>query len=124
MSHRMDPARKRALRSRSQESRRRDFLSSASRHYRPAVEPLEERAMLAVFDVINTADSGAGSLRQAILDANATANDVGIPDEIHFNIPGAGPHTIQPATELTTVTEAVVIDGTTEPDFAGTPVIE
>src|SRR5262245_30522759 len=32
---------------------------------------LEERAVPAVFTVANTADAGAGSLRQAILDANA-----------------------------------------------------
>lgn len=34
-------------------------------------EVLEERRMLAVFSVTSAADSGAGSLRQAILDANA-----------------------------------------------------
>jgi hypothetical protein len=37
--------------------------------------------------VINTSDSGSGSLRQAILDANAS---VGSTQTITFNIPGAG----------------------------------
>ena len=40
----------------------------------------------ATFTVTNTADSGAGSLRQAILDANATAGA----DVIEFNIASAG----------------------------------
>jgi len=45
-------------------------------------------------------------------------------DTIAFNIPGIGPHTIQPTSGLPTITEPVIIDGTTEPDFAGTPIIE
>jgi len=41
-----------------------------------SLESLELRQMLSVSTVTTTADSGAGSLRQAILDANATsAND-------------------------------------------------
>ena len=67
------------------------------------------------FMVTNTNDSGAGSLRQAILDANATPNTPVGPDEIHFNIPGAGLHTIQPASDLPAITDPVVIDGYTQP---------
>jgi parallel beta-helix repeat protein len=40
---------------------------------RAAVDVLEERIALAVYTVTNTLDSGAGSLRQAILDANNSA---------------------------------------------------
>ena len=69
------------------------------------------------FVVTNTNDSGAGSLRQAILNANSTA---GV-DNITFNIPGVGPHTITPATALPTVSDPVVIDATTQPGFAGAP---
>ena len=65
----------------------------------------------ATFTVTNTNDSGAGSLRQAILDANANA---GL-DTIAFNIPGAGVHTITPATPLDTITDPVTIDGYTQP---------
>lgn len=36
-------------------------------------ETLEDRRLLATFTVINTADAGAGSLRQAIIDSNALA---------------------------------------------------
>jgi hypothetical protein len=65
----------------------------------------------ATFTVTNTNDSGAGSLRQAILDANANTG----PDTIEFNIPGAGVHTITPATSLDTITDAVIVDGYSQP---------
>ncbi len=70
--------------------------------------------------VINTADSGPGSLRQALLDANVAPDTT----TIHFNIPGAGPYTIQPQTPLPTVTSPIVLDATTQPSFAGTPIVE
>jgi hypothetical protein len=69
------------------------------------------RARAAIYVVTNTYDSGPGSLRQAIADANASA---GL-DSIHFGIPGGGPHTIQPTSALPAVTDTVVIDGYTEP---------
>jgi hypothetical protein len=40
---------------------------------RPQLEAFEARLLMATFPVLNTADSGAGSLRQAILDANAAS---------------------------------------------------
>src|SRR5436853_2502187 len=69
--------------------------------------------------VTNTNDSGPGSLRQAILDAN---NNPGL-DTISFSI-GSGPKTIRPLEALPTLTDPVVIDGTTQPGFSGTPIIE
>ena len=68
-------------------------------------------AVAATFTVVNTADSGAGSLRQAIFDANGAMGT----DTIAFNIPGAGVHTITPATPLPTITDAVILDGYTQP---------
>jgi len=65
----------------------------------------------ATFTVTNTNDSGAGSLRQAILDANASA---GV-DLIDFAIPGAGVHTIMPASELPWITGTTTVDGYTQP---------
>ena len=50
-------------------------------------------SILNTFVVTSTADSGVGSLRQAILDANSNVNG-GTPDLITFNIAGAGPHII------------------------------
>jgi Ca2+-binding RTX toxin-like protein len=79
-----------------------------------------EGGIMATFIVTNTNDSGTDSLRQAILDANSTTGT----DTITFNIPGAGVQTIVPATALPTITEAVVIDATTQPGYAGTPLIE
>ena len=70
--------------------------------------------------VTTTADSGSGSLRQAIENANATPGTV----LIEFAIPGTGVHTISPATPLPPVTNSVVIDGTTQPDFVAKPLIE
>src|SRR5262249_17605721 len=40
---------------------------------------------------------------------------VGVRDEIKFNIPGAGLHTIKPQSALPTITDAVTIDGYTQP---------
>ena len=58
-------------------------------------------------------DDGLGNctLRAAIEQANAVA---GL-DTIHFHIPGPGPHTIQPVTELPIITDPVLIDGYTQP---------
>src|SRR6516164_6249446 len=69
-------------------------------------------ARCATYVVTNTSDSGAGSLRQAILSANSSVN---VPDVINFNIPGTGPFTITPLTALPTATDPVVIDGYTQP---------
>jgi len=63
------------------------------------------------FTVINTNDSGAGSLRQAILDSNNTSGA----DTIKFDILGSGVHTISPASKLPTITDAVTIDGYSQP---------
>jgi hypothetical protein len=65
----------------------------------------------AIYTVTTTADSGPGSLRQAMTDANATA---AIADEIHFNIAGAGPHVINALTPLPSVTSSLTIDGFTQ----------
>ena len=65
----------------------------------------------ATFTVTNTSDSGPGSLRQAILDANANVGN----DVIAFDVPGSGVHTITPGTELPAITDPVVIDGYTQP---------
>src|SRR3954454_3400293 len=68
---------------------------------------LATSASAATFVVSSVADSGAGTLRQAILDAKAAAGT----DTINFAIAGSGLHTISPASNLPNITEAVIIDG-------------
>src|SRR5260370_17654962 len=75
-------------------------------------------AQTATFVVTNTADSGPGSLRQAILDANTKPG----PDVIAFRI-GSGMQTISPLSPLPFVTDALLIDVTTQPGFADSPLI-
>ena len=80
-------------------------------------------SLLNSFTVTNTGDIGVGTLRQAILDANALAGT----DTITFNISAplvGGAHTINLLSALPTITQAVILDGTTDSDFAGTPIIE
>ncbi len=74
------------------------------------------------YNVTTIADSGAGSLRQAITDANGAAGT----HVIAFNIAGSGPHSIALATDLPAIAflTGITIDGTTQPGFAGTPEIE
>src|SRR5205085_6791294 len=66
--------------------------------------------------VTTTADSGAGSLRQALIDASgfhsASAN------KITFNIPGTGVRVINALSELPSPGEPVEIDGFTQPGSA------
>ena len=72
------------------------------------------------FVVTNTNDVGAGSLRQAIVDASAAPGA----DTITFAIPGSGPHTIVLASPLPDLVGPVTIDGTSQNGFVGTPLIE
>ena len=82
-------------------------------------ETLEERRLLATYVVSNTADSGTGSLRQAILDSNASP----VRDTIAFSISSIS-KTIEPRSGLPPITDPVTIDATTQPGYAGTPIVE
>ena len=62
------------------------------------------------FLVTNTNDSGAGSLRQAILDANASPGA----DAIYFDIAGTSVPTITLASPLPAITQTVTMDATTQ----------
>src|SRR5947208_4976597 len=86
-------------------------FSKALRNFRPIVEHLEQRQLLATITVNTVADDltpndGTVSLREAITAINA-GNNLGDPDitaqspgtfgtadAIHFNISGSGVHTI------------------------------
>jgi hypothetical protein len=81
-------------------------------------ERLEPRTLLATFVVTNTENTGDGSLRKAIEDANNAAGA----DVITFNIGGLGPFVIQPRavnpndalTAPMPITGPVLIDGYTQ----------
>ena len=79
---------------------------------------------------VNTTDNDSGgdcvtantpcALRRAIFLANQNSGTT----QIAFSIPGAGVHTIHPTSNFPDISREVVIDGTTQPGFAGTPLIE
>jgi titin len=72
------------------------------------------------FTITNTADSGLGTLRWAITNANANSG----PDTINFQISGKAPFTINLASALPAVTDPVTIDATTQSGYSGAPVVE
>ncbi len=74
-----------------------------------------------IFPVTSTADSGPGSLRQAILDSDFTP---GGRNAINFAIPGQGVQTISPLSALPAISQSVLIDGFSQPGYTGTPLIE
>ena len=98
-------------------------VSSNTGSNTPPVETFPSTPTQVPFSLIvtNTNDSGPGSLRQAITNANSHS---GFTDTISFNIRGAGVHTIAPVSPLPALTEPVIIDATTQPGYLGSPVIE
>src|SRR6516165_12039482 len=99
-------------------------LRSQPRRHRTWTLPLrldflEDRLLLSTYMVTNTNDSGPGSLRQAIMDSNGN----GGPNVIDFSI-NSGQQTIIPRTFLPAATTPVTIDGTSQPGYSGTPLIE
>src|SRR5262245_49281523 len=76
-----------------------------SRSMRLAVEILEERCTPATYSVSNLADAGAGSLRQAVLNANAHAGA----DTIVFKSGLEG--TIKLAGPGMVISDALFLDG-------------
>jgi titin len=83
------------------------------------LEALEERFLPTTFTVFSEANSGPFTLREAIALANGTPGT----NAIHFDIGGAGAHTIKLSSALPLITHPVVIDATTQPGYAGSPLI-
>ncbi len=81
------------------------------RRCQPRLDAIESRLLLSTFTVTSVADSGAGSLRQAINAADAAGGT----NTIAFDIPGSGPQVITPLTALPSITSPVTIDGYTQP---------
>ncbi|HEY1602374.1 MAG TPA: hypothetical protein VGG64_22420 [Pirellulales bacterium] len=80
------------------------------------MECLEERIVLDAYSVVNLNDSGAGSLRQAILDANANAGA----DTINFSIAGTIKLT---SGALPDITDTLNINGTTATGYLASPTL-
>ncbi|MFL5244964.1 MAG: hypothetical protein ACJ8FY_22915 [Gemmataceae bacterium] len=79
-------------------------LRRAPNRFRPRLEMLEDRTVPSTFKVTNGLDSGPGSLRQAVLDANAAAGA----DTIVFN---KSVHGITLTTGELAITDDVAIQG-------------
>jgi len=121
------------------------FLGSVRRRKRLlTVEAIESRVLLSTLLVNSADDSNARdadlTLREAILVANGelaldaltveeraritgdlnTGSDA---DLIHFDLPGDGARTIALTSALPDVIDSVVIDGATQPGYAGSPLV-
>ena len=94
---------------------------------RPLVEIMEGRQLLSTLTVSTTADNGnnasptAGSLRQAIIQADA--QPAGTLTTINFKV-GSGPIAFHPPTALPAITRPIVLDATTQPGYAGKPIVD
>ncbi|HEY8133247.1 MAG TPA: right-handed parallel beta-helix repeat-containing protein [Thermoanaerobaculia bacterium] len=82
--------------------------------------PLQAMANNQNFTVTNTQDSGPGSLRQAILDANAGICSADFPCRVQFDlpapIPASGHYTIAPLTPLPAIQRSgIIVDGKSTP---------
>ena len=88
----------------------------------PDFHDLERRMMPLTFTVNTTADSGAGSLRQAITDSNATPGS----NTIDFSIGAVGSQQeIVPLSALPEITNSVLIDGWSQggAGYTGAPLV-
>ena len=109
-------------RGRRRASRRREALWRRRQPFQPDFHDLERRMMPAMFLVNTTADSGPGSLRQAIIDSNAATG----PNTIDFSIGAVGSQqTITPLSVLPIVTNPVLIDGWSQggSGYTGVPLV-
>jgi len=108
--------------------RRNENMKSEYRMKSAMMETMEQRILLSVFTVTNTGDNGGvdpavgagtGTLRQAIIDSNAAT---GHANTIDFSI-GTGGQAIEPSAALPSITQAVTINGESQPGYAGKPII-
>lgn len=83
------------------------------------MESCEDRRLFSTYVVTTTADSGTGSFRDAIKQANSHTGT----DTINFKI-GSGIKSIQTLSGMPYISGSVIIDATTQPGYAGKPLIE
>lgn len=102
------------------------FRNTISRRRRLAISPdalrlLEDRLLLSVYTATDPIDSGGpDTLRSIITQVNTDSAK----DTIEFNLPGTVPNVIQRQSALPQITNAVVIDGTSQPGYSGRPIVE
>ncbi|WP_165219580.1 FG-GAP repeat domain-containing protein [Aquisphaera insulae] len=84
------------------------------------LEWLEDRIALSTFAVTSADDAGPGTLRQAIIEANARPGEE---NTIRFEIGTGGPITIRAAAPLPVLAGRVILDGTTQPGYESTPLV-
>lgn len=90
---------------------------SARPTFRPSLECLEKRLTPSTYHVLSLADSGQGSLRDAITSVNGDTT----PDVIDFSVAGVIKLT---SGALPAINNSVKIDGTGAPGFSDAPVVE
>jgi hypothetical protein len=104
---------------RPRQSRRPVRRRAGRRFVRPEVVPLEDRLLPSVFWVTNTNNDGAGSLHQAIADADGNPGST-----VAFDIEPGGSATINLTSPLPTIfAPGTVIDGTSQAGWVGQPII-
>ncbi|TAF59217.1 MAG: hypothetical protein EAZ57_11840, partial [Cytophagales bacterium] len=85
-----------------------------------AVLPISPNNPLWSVRVKNTNDAGAESLRQAITDANTDTDK----DYIDFSIPTSAPWSINLTTNLPTISQSIIIDGTSQNSSTSTSLVK
>jgi uncharacterized repeat protein (TIGR01451 family)/CSLREA domain-containing protein len=90
--------------------------------------PGPAQALGATFTVTSTADFAGScipaSMNCTLREAMTSANALPGPDTIDFDIIGTPRFTIQYTSPLPTATDPLTIDGTTQPGYAGSPVVK
>jgi uncharacterized repeat protein (TIGR01451 family) len=104
----------------------RGFSRKSRNRSRPTLERIEDRILLTTFVVTSSTDSaqataGDGSLRGEILASNASTT--ALPNVIDFSLP-SGLQTIALAAQLPTITEPLLIDGSSANGFFNAPLIQ
>src|SRR5262249_52859908 len=95
--------------------------AAARRRFPPQCEVMERRLVLSSYVVTSPGDGALGNtLRWAMLQVNSGSQ----PATIQFDIPGNGVQMIQLSSPLPALTTQVVIDGTSQHDYQGAPLIQ
>jgi CSLREA domain-containing protein len=100
-----------------------DLVIARSGSPAPAVVTTTAGVVYTVNSRADTTDGACNAANCTLREAVNAANADAVADEIRFNIPGNAPYTINLASELFS-RQAVVIDGTTQPGYAGKPIVE